>query len=712
MRNAIFATISAGVLSAEASKWVYPESFPEELVETIHGVEVGDPYRWLEDFNTEKAARWAQEQNALTDSFLSTVEGTEEISAHLTELWNYERYGLPYREGGRYFFSKNDGLQNQSVLYTCSDLKEEPRVLLDPNQLSEDGTVALSGYSVSPNGDYLAYAISKAGSDWKEWKVRQVSTGEDLEDHLEWSKFSGASWSKDSKGFYYGRFEQPEEGDEFTAKNTNKKIYYHRLGEKQESDQLVYERPDHPLWGLNVGVTDDGRFLIYSITQGTDTKNGLFYQDLTQEDSEVIELLADFDASYRYVTHDEKTLYIQTDWQAPKQQLIAVDLHEPERENWRTVIPEGEATLRAVNYVGGVLFAKYMKDAHSQVVRYGLDGKSLGEVALPGLGSVGGFGGEADSEETFYSYSSFTSPGTIYRYEIASGKSEVFRQAEVKFDPENYETKQVFFSSKDGTKVPLFIVHRKDVLLNGKNPTLLYGYGGFNISLTPGYSPVLMTWLDMGGVYVTANLRGGGEYGEDWHQAGMLDQKQNVFDDFIGAAEYLIAEKYTSSDKLAISGGSNGGLLVGACLVQRPDLFGACLPSVGVMDMLRFHKFTIGWAWQAEYGSPDKAEDFKVLRAYSPYHNLRKGESYPATMVMTSDHDDRVVPSHSYKFAAALQAANEGPNPMLIRIETKSGHGAGTPTSKRIEQATDKFAFLSKALDFPIKVKTAGRSNG
>ncbi|MGJ8725039.1 MAG: prolyl oligopeptidase family serine peptidase [Roseibacillus sp.] len=687
-----------------AEPMTYPNSHPGDIVETLHGIEVADPYRWLEDLNSGQTATWVKEQNEVTEAYLKKIPGADAINKHLTELWNYERFGIPYKEGGRYFFSKNDGLQNQSVIYSTTSLEKEATILLDPNKLSEDGTISLSGYSISPDGKYMAYSLSRSGSDWAEWKVREIETGKDLSDEVKWTKFSGVDWSKDSKGFYYGRFAEPEEGDEFTAKNTDRKIYYHLLGEEQKADKLVYERPDQPLWGLYSEITEDGRYLLFYVTQGTDTKNGLFYQDLTQPDSEVVELFPDFDASYTFVSNVGDTFFIRTDLDAPKQKLVAVDLKNPSSKAWKTLIPENEATLRSVSHVGGILIANYMKDAHSQVLRFAEDGTSLGEVELPGLGSAGGFWGKVNSEETFYFFSSFTDAGTIFRYQISSNQSEVYQRPESKFEPADYEIKQVFFSSKDGTKVPMFIVHKKGIELNGQNPTYLYAYGGFNISLTPSYSPVVMTWLDLGGVYALPNLRGGGEYGEDWHQAGMKLKKQNVFDDFIAAAEYLIAEDYTSTPKLAISGGSNGGLLVGACMVQRPELYGACLPAVGVMDMLRFHKFTIGWAWEAEYGSPDEEEEFKALKAYSPYHNLEKGTHYPATMVTTSDHDDRVVPSHSFKFAAALQAANEGPEPMLIRIETKSGHGAGTPTSKRIEQATDKFTFLSKELDFEVKL--------
>lgn len=691
-------------LSLFADPMTYPDSHPSDLVETLHGVEVADPYRWLEDLNSKETATWVEQQNEVTEEYLKKIPGSEKVNRHLTKLWNYERFGIPFVEGGRYFFSKNDGLQNQSVLYTTTALDKEAEILLDPNKLSEDGTIALSDYSISPDGKHMAYSISQSGSDWVEWKVRDIASGKDLSDHIKWSKFSGAEWSKDSKGFYYGRFAEPKKGDEFTAKNTDKKIYYHSLGEEQAEDKLIYERPDHPLWGFYTSITDDGRFLFIHVSQGTDTKNGLFYRDLSKPDSPVVELFSKFDASYSLVGNQGDIIFIRTDLKAPKQKVVALDLKKTQESEWKEIIPESEATLRSVSHVGGILIASYMKDARSEVLRYSLEGTALGEVTLPGLGSAGGFWGKADTEETFYSYSSFTDPGTIFRYQISSNESSIYKRPESKFESTDYVTKQVFFKSKDGTRVPMFIVHKKGIELNGQNPTYLYAYGGFNISLTPSYSPVVMTWLDMGGIYALPNLRGGGEYGEDWHRAGMKLKKQNVFDDFIAAAEYLIEEKYTSTPKLAIAGGSNGGLLVGACMVQRPKLYGACLPAVGVMDMLRFQKFTIGWAWQAEYGSPDNKEEFVALKAYSPYHNLKKGTSYPATMVTTSDHDDRVVPSHSFKFAAALQAANEGSEPMLIRIETKAGHGAGTPISKRIEQTTDKFTFLSKELDFEVNL--------
>lgn len=700
MRASIFLLVST-LISAAAPKPSYPAATRGETVNILHGKSVQDPYRWLEDLNSEETGSWIKAQNTLTESYLEAIPGRKKLTDHLTRLWNVERYGIPFREGDNYFFTKNDGLQNQAVLCSAPTLAAEPKVLLDPNTLSEDGTVALGSYEVSPNGRHLVYSTSASGSDWVEWHVRDIETGKDLEDHLKWSKFSGASWSKDSKGFYYGRFPTPDKGEEMTAQNTHKKIYYHRLGNPQEKDELVYERPEQPKEGLYAWVSDDGRYLLIQISRGTDTKNGLFYRDLSKPDSPVVELLPDFDASYDFVSNLDSTFLIRTDLKAPKQKVIAIDLSNPERKNWKTIIPESEETLRSVSHVGGTLIANYLKDARTEIRRFKTDGSRLPEVKLPGLGTASGFYGNADQTETFYAFTSFTSPGTIYRYDTAQNTSTVFKQPATRFDPDNYESSQIFATSKDGTRVPMFVVHRKGLKLDGSNPTLLYAYGGFNISLRPSYSAATIAWLDLGGVYVMANLRGGGEYGEEWHQGGMKLKKQNVFDDFIACAEHLISKKYTSNKKLAIAGGSNGGLLVGACMVQRPDLYGACLPAVGVMDMLRFHKFTIGWAWQAEYGKPDDPVDFANLLSYSPYHNL-KPATYPATLVITSDHDDRVVPSHSYKFTAALQFVQKGNAPTLIRIESKAGHGAGTPTSKRIEAVVDKYSFLSRNLNFPL----------
>lgn len=676
------------------ASFIYPTSKTINQVDDYHGIAVGDPYRWLEDADSAETQTWVEAQNKVTFNYLETIPQRSEIQARLTDLWNYEKYGLPFKRGDRYFYYKNDGLQNQSVLYTLETLDAEPKVLLDPNQLSEDGTVALSGIAITDDGKRLAYGISKSGSDWQEWQVRDIATGQDLTDRIQWVKFSGAAWTKDGQGFFYARYDEPNEQTQFAAVNYYQKLYYHRLGTPQSADQLIYERPDQKEWGFGSGVTEDGRYLIISVWQGTDRRNLLFYKDLTQPDAPVVELINTWEASYGVIENEGSTFWIQTDLDAPRGRVIAIDLTQPDKADWREIIPQAAETLQGVNVLNNQFVLTYLKDARSQVKIHSLDGSFVCEVALPGLGSVGGFGGKREDTETFYSFTSFVTPNTIYRYNLLTNESTVFKQPQLQFDADRYETRQVFYPSKDGTQVPMFITHRKGLELNGKNPTLLYGYGGFNVSLTPAFSVSNLVWLERGGVYVVANLRGGGEYGEAWHEAGMKLKKQNVFDDFIAAAEWLIAQHYTSPKKLAIAGGSNGGLLVGACMIQRPDLFGAALPAVGVMDMLRFHKFTIGWAWISEYGSPENPEEFKAIYAYSPLHNLKPGTHYPATMITTADHDDRVVPAHSFKFAAALQKAHQGPNPVLIRIETKAGHGAGKPTTKQIEEATDKWSFL------------------
>ena len=600
--------------------------------------------------------------------------------------------------GGRCFYSRNDGLQNQSVLYVAETLDAAPRVLLDPNMLSADGTVALAGYSVSEDGKYLAYGLSSAGSDWMEWRVRDVDTGQDRADHLRWVKFSGASWAKDGSGFYYSRYEAPTDGEELQQVNYYQKLFFHALGTPQEADVMVYERPDQKEWGIGGEVSEDGRYLLIYISQGTERKNQLFYKSLAESNAPIVELLNEFDASYYFLGSDGEEFWLQTDKDAPRGRVVAVHLRNPDPSQWREVIPEADETLQGVTLVGERFIASYLQDAATQVKVFGLDGAFERTVALPGLGAAGGFGGKRRYTETFYSYTSFTVPSAVYRYDISTGQSTLYKQPQVAFDPEAYETRQVFYPSKDGTRIPLFLTHKKGLTLDGQNPTYLYGYGGFDISLTPSFSPAQIVWLELGGVFAVANLRGGGEYGEAWHDAGRRRLKQNVFDDFIAAGEWLLANGYTSTPKLAIGGGSNGGLLVGACLTQRPDLWGACLPAVGVLDMLRFQKFTIGWAWTSDYGSSDDPADFPVLHAYSPLHNLKPGTSYPATLITTGDHDDRVVPAHSFKFAAALQAAQAGPSPTLIRIETRAGHGAGKPTTKVIEEAADRWAFLVKVL--------------
>lgn len=676
----------------------YPATRKGEQVDNYHGTKVADPYRWLENPDSKETEAWVKAQNKVTFNYLEQIPARDEIKKRLTKLWDYEKYGVPYQEGDRYFYFKNDGLQNQSVLYTLRNLDDEPRVLLNPNKLSEDGTIALSGISVSENGKYLAYGISVAGSDWQEWKIRNIENGEDLKDNLKWIKFSGASWTNDSKGFFYSRYDEPNEETKLEDVNYYQKLYYHQLGQPQSEDTLIYERSDEKEWGFNGSVTEDGRYLIISVWLGTDSKNLVFYKDLTKPNSQVVELISNFESSYSLIDNDDNLLYFQTDLNAPRGRVIAIDIKKPEPKNWQEIIPQTQETLESVGTINNQFVAEYLKDARSQIKIFEINGNFVREVELPGIGSVGGFDGKREDTETFYIFTSFTTPGTIYRYDMVTGKSTVFRQPEVDFNADNYETKQIFYKSKDGTQIPMFIVHKKGIKLDGNNPTYLYGYGGFNVSLTPTFSVSSLIWMEMGGVYTVANIRGGGEYGEEWHQAGIKDKKQNVFDDFISAAEWLIDNKYTKTEKLAIAGGSNGGLLVGACMTQRPDLFGAALPAVGVLDMLRFHKFTIGWAWVPEFGSSENPEEFKTLYAYSPLHNLKPGTAYPATLITTADHDDRVVPAHSFKFAAALQAAHDGEAPVLIRIETKAGHGAGKPTAKIIEEVADKWAFLVKTL--------------
>lgn len=679
----------------EYRPFAYPATPKIDQVDDYHGVEVADPYRWLEDPDAEETKAWVDAQNQVTFGYLEQIPQRDRLKERITQLWNYEKYSTPFKEGNRYFYFKNDGLQNQSVLYVLPSLDSEPRVLLDPNTLSEDGTVALSSYSISEDGNFLAYGLSSSGSDWQEWKVRDIETGEDLGDRLQWIKFSGASWTHDNQGFFYSRYDEPNESTLYEDINYFQKLYYHRLGTDQSEDTLIYDRPDEKEWGFSGFVTEDGNYLIISVWKGTDPKNLLFYKDLTTPNYPVIELICEFEAEYSFVDNDGSIFWLRTDLDAPRGRLIAIDTKTGDRAE---IIPQTDDVLESIGVLNNQLITSYLKDARSQVKIFNLDGSFVREVDLPGIGSVGGFGGKRHDTETFYSFTGFTAPTTIYRYDLTTGESTIYRQPNVDFDPNEYETQQIFYTSKDGTRVPMFITHKTGLELNGKNPTYLYGYGGFNISLTPSFSVGQLVWMELGGVLAIPNLRGGGEYGEAWHQAGTKLNKQNVFDDFIAAAEWLIANRYTNAGQLAIGGGSNGGLLVGACMTQRPDLFAAALPAVGVLDMLRFHKFTIGWAWCSDYGSPDNPEEFNALYAYSPLHNLKPGTQYPATMITTADHDDRVVPAHSFKFAAALQAADGGRNPLLIRIETKAGHGAGKPTAKVIEEIADKWAFLVKVL--------------
>ena len=678
----------------------YPDTQKIEQTDDYHGVSVSDPYRWLEDPDSDETKAWVEAQNQITFGYLQQIPVREAIQKRLTQLWDYEKYSVPFKEGNRYFYFKNDGLQNQSVLYTLNSLEDEPRVLLDPNKLSDDGTVALSGLSISEDGAWMAYGLSTSGSDWQEWRVRSIETGEDTSDRLQWIKFSGASWTHDHKGFFYSRYDEPNEKTKLEDANYFQKLYYHRLGANQAEDILIYDRSDHKEWGFQGGVSEDGQYLIVSVWLGTDPRNLVFYKDLSNPNAPVVELISDFEANFSFVDHEQNLFWFQTDLDAPRGRVIAIDVTQPDRPNWQEVIPESAETLESVGLLNQQFVVSYLKDARSEVKMFDLQGTFIRDVALPGIGSAGGFDGKRDDTETFYSFTSFTAPPTIYRYNLVTDESTLFRQPQVDFNPDDYETRQVFYSSKDGTQVPMFITHKKGLKLDGTNPTYLYAYGGFGISLTPSFSVGSLVWMELGGVFALPNLRGGGEYGEDWHQAGTKLKKQNVFDDFIAAGEWLIANGYTSSSKLAIAGGSNGGLLVGACMTQRPDLFAAALPAVGVLDMLRFHKFTIGWAWMSEYGSPEDPEEFKALYAYSPLHQLKSETAYPATLITTADHDDRVVPAHSFKFAAALQAAHSGSHPVLIRIETKAGHGAGKPTAKVIEEIVDKWAFLVKTLDF------------
>jgi prolyl oligopeptidase len=694
------ASLFTTLLFAAEEKFNYPQPPKSEQSDDYHGTKVADPYRDLENLDSDATRKWIEAENKLTADYLEKIPERKKINEKMTALWNYEKFTIPHHEGSRYFFSKNTGLQNQNVVFTSDKLPGEGKVLIDPNTLSKDGTVALSGTATTDDGKLMAYGLAVAGSDWQEWKVRDIETGKDLSDDVQWVKFSGASWKKDGSGFFYSRYDTPASADQLKQANYFHKLYYHKLGTGQSEDQLVYERKDHKDWNFNGTVSEDGRFLIINVAQGTDSKNRVFYKDLQKPDAAVIELLNKQDAAYSFLGCDGTTFWFKTDLAAPKGRIVAIDITKPDEIT--PVVPEAPDKLEDVEVVGDRFIACYLKDAHSAVRLFGLAGKPEGEVKLPGLGTVAGFQGKRKDTETFYSYVSFTEPQTIYRYDLKSGQSTVLFQPKVAFKSDDFTTEQVFYASKDGTKIPMFLTYRKGLEKDGSNPTMLYGYGGFDVSITPSFSPGVATWLQMGGVYAVAILRGGGEYGQEWHLAGTKLQKQNVFDDFIAAGEWLIANKYTSTPKLAISGRSNGGLLVGAALTQRPELWGATLPAVGVMDMLRFQKFTIGWAWASDYGSSDNKDEFAAIYKYSPLHNIKPGTKYPPTLVTTADHDDRVFPGHSFKFAAALQAAQAGPAPTLIRIETRAGHGAGKPTSKIIEDTTDQWAFLAKNLGMKL----------
>ncbi|MBL4752846.1 MAG: S9 family peptidase [Flavobacteriales bacterium] len=698
-----FALLVVLFLTAHCGQKIqYPETQKGDHIDEYHGVKVSDPYRWLEDDRSEETAAWVKSQNTLTESYLMQIPFRKEIEDRLTKIWNYPKIGAPFKEGAYYFFYKNSGVQNQSVLYYQKGLEGAPEVLLDPNKLSDDGTTALSSFSVSKDAKYAVYGVSNAGSDWTDFHVIELATKKKLNDHLEWIKFSGASWQGD--GFYYSRYDAPAEGAELTTKNEFHKVYYHKLGTTQDQDQLIYQDTEHALRNFYAGVTDDERYLIVHGSEGT-SGSSFYYKDLGSEDASFQAIDEAFEYEYSVIDHYDGQLLVRTNNGAPRYKLVLIDPALPDTKDWVSVIPEAKEVLRGVTLSGGKVIAQYMKDATSKAWIYELDGTKVGEIELPSIGTMSGLSGKMEDPNVFYQFNTFTTPGTVYKYNMLTGESAVFTEPKTAFDLSNFETKQIFYKSKDGTDIPMFIVHKKDIHLDGKNPTLLYGYGGFDISITPRFSLQNTIFLENGGIYAVANIRGGGEYGEEWHKAGTKLQKQNVFDDFIAGAEYLIEQGYTNSQKLAISGRSNGGLLVGACMTQRPDLYKVAFPAVGVMDMLRFHNFTIGWAWTGDYGSSENEEEFKYLLGYSPLHNLKKGTAYPATMVTTADHDDRVVPAHSFKYLATLQEMHGGELPVLGRIEVDAGHGAGKPVSKRIAENTDLLSFMFFHLGMTPQVK-------
>jgi prolyl oligopeptidase len=698
MRPLLYLAILPLVTLCASQRLRYPEARRSDHVDVYHGIRVPDPYRWLEESNAPETERWVEEQHKLSRSWLDAIPERTAIRDRLRELYNYERYSGVFKAGRFYFYRYNSGLQNQSVLYMSPALNARGRILLDPNTWSPDGTVSLGNIATTHDGRFLAYSISRAGSDWQEHRFIETATGRLLPDVLDKIKFSGMAWLKDGSGYFYSAYDPTHSKKKKEDINIGHRLYFHKLGTSQQEDQLVFQRSD-PKELVVAEVTDDGRFLIITVMNDASAKrNAIYYQDLSQRGSLVRPLFPNYDARYEFIGSRGDWLYFITTHGAPRSRVIAAPITQPTPPQWRVIIPEAQEALETVRWVGGRLFAQYLKDAHSEVRIFDEQGRAKGVLPLPGLGYVSSFSGRQSDTEAFFSFTSFTVPATVYRYDVKSGRAEVYRKPAFRADLSQFETRQVFYTSKDGTRVPMFITHKKGLALNGRNPTILYGYGGFNAPVTPSFNPVYVVWMERGGVYAVANLRGGGEYGDEWYQAGTKERKQNVFDDFISAAEWLIANRYTSAKKLAIRGRSNGGLLVGAVLNQRPDLFGAAVPQVGVMDMLRFHKFTIGWAWVGDYGSPDNPEEFKALYAYSPLHNIKPGTHYPAVLITTADHDDRVVPAHSYKYAAALQAAQAGDAPILLRIQRQAGHGAGTPLSALIEEEADVLAFLTAAL--------------
>jgi prolyl oligopeptidase len=697
---------AAPIRAQQDSHLNYPSTKKVDHVDDYFGTKVADPYRWMEDLNAAELAEWVKEQNAVTEEYLSKLPLRAWFKSRITELWNYPRVSTPFREAGRLFYAKNSGLQRQSVMYTRATLEGAERVALDPNLLSPDGSIALSGFSPSPDGRYLVYGISQGGADWRTLLAREFSSGKQLGDTVRWLKGGSMSWTKDGNGFFYSRFPEPEPGKQLQNAIRDEKIYYHRMGTPQAQDRLIYARPDQPEWFVGGGVSEDGRYFVVFVNRGTEPENRLYLADLgdpmhPRVDAPIRPVFEKGDASYYPVGNVGTTVYLLTNRDAPKNKVVAFELGAPEQ--WRTVVPEGKNTIEQVAVFKGGMVVSYLEDVKASVQLYGLDGTSRGPLRLPGIGTVGGISAREDSPDFFYAFTSPLYPTTVFHYDPATGKSTPFAAPKLTFDPSQYETRQVFATSKDGTRVPMFITLKKGLPLDGSNPAMLYGYGGFDISMTPWFSPDVPAWLEQGGIWATANMRGGGEYGEAWHRAGMFGKKQNVFDDFIAAAEYLVNEKYTSPPKLAIMGGSNGGLLVGAAEEQRPDLFGVALPAVGVMDMLRFHKFTGGGAWATEYGSSDDSTAFRYLIKYSPVQNVRSGTCYPATLVTTADHDDRVVPSHSFKFTATMQAAQGCAKPVVIRVETQASHGY-RPTDKHIAELADEWAFTAANVGMKGKV--------
>jgi prolyl oligopeptidase len=697
-----FAASALAQAPVQQSTLTYPVTRSADVVDRFGSATVADPYRWLEDLNAPETAQWVAAENAVTNSYLAGLPMREPLRARITELWNYPKVSTPYYRGGQWFYSRNTGLQRQSVIYTRATLDGPERIVIDPNSLSPDGSVALSGFVPAPDGRHFAYGQSEGGSDWSTYYVRDMRTGRQLIDTIRWVKFSGLSWTQDGRGFFYGRYPEPAAGEKLRGAVHDKKIYYHRLGEPQANDRLIYARPEEPTLFISAYLDETGRYLNIVTNKGTSAKNELFIADLGDPkrprlSATVQPLYVGHDAAYEPLGYVKGTLYLMTDKDAQRRRIVSVPVATPAVENWRVVVPEGKNVIQSAELIAGRLALTTLEDVASTVRFYTLSGKPQEAVQTPGLGTVGAVSGRFDRPEIFYSFTSPLTPSTVYRYDAAARRSIAFEPPRLTFDPSRYETTRVFYTSKDGTRVPMFITRRKGLPLDGTNPTMLYAYGGFDISTNPTFRSDVPAWLELGGIWATANLRGGGEYGEAWHEAGMKEKKQNVFDDFISAAEYLVREKYTSPSKLAIMGGSNGGLLVGAVMEQRPDLFAAALPAVGVMDMLRYHKFTGGGAWATEYGSADDTTAFRYLRAYSPLHNIKPGTCYPGTFVTTADHDDRVVPSHSFKFTAALQAAQGCSKPVLIRVETQASHGY-RPTDKRIAELADQWAFAAAQL--------------